>query len=178
MTSLLKVTSPRTTSLNVTSTPAGTLKRMTGCSPSSIRVRTSLRRQLTARARISRRPSGGEHFAAVGVELLRRTETVVRVAAGQQLVGVGRIEVQPLRLPIRPVRPLDVRPFVPVEPEPAQVVEDAGLRLTRRALDVGVLDPQDERAVLAVREQPVEERRARVADVQLTGWRWGETYAH
>ena len=129
-----------------------------------------VRRELTARARISRRTAGGQHFAPVGIEFLRRAETVVRVAAGQELVGVGRIEVQPLRLPIRAVRPLDVRPFVPVQTQPAKVVEDAELRLTRRALDVGVFDTQDERAVLAVREQPVEERRARVADVQLTGW--------
>ena len=77
--------------------------------------------------------------------------------------------MQPLGLAIRPVRPADVGPFVPVEAEPAQILEDARLRLARRALGVGVLDAQDERAVLAVREQPVEQRGARVADVQVAG---------
>ena len=67
------------------------------------------------------------------------------------------------------MRAADVGPLVPVEAEPAQVLEDAGLGLARRALGVGVLDAQDERAVLAVREQPVEQRRARVADVELPG---------
>ena len=43
------------------------------------------------------------------------------------------------------------------------------LRFARRSLDVGVLDAQDERAALAAREQPVEQRRARIADMEVTG---------
>jgi hypothetical protein len=78
--------------------------------------------------------------------------------------------VKPLGLAVRAVRPLDVRPFVPIEPQPAKVVQDGELRLARRTPDVGVFDAQDERAVFTVREQPVEQRRARVPHVQLAGW--------
>ena len=53
----------------------------------------------------------------------------------------------------------------------------AALGLARRALDVGVLDAEDERAARAAREQPVEQRRARVADVQLPGRAGGEADA-
>ena len=39
----------------------------------------------------------------------------------------------------------------------------------RRPLEIGVLDAQDEDAAVPSREQPVEERRARAADVQVAG---------
>mgnify|MGYP003694725645 CR=1 FL=1 len=86
--------------------------------------------------------------------------------------------MQALRLAVGPARAADVGPFVPVEPEPAQVLEDALLGLLRRTLGVGVLDAEDERAVVPAREQPVEERRARVADVELTGGAGSEADSH
>src|SRR5262249_57711608 len=94
------------------------------------------------------------------------------------LVGVGGVEVQTLGLAIRSVRPADVRALVPVELEPAQIFEDARLRLTRRPLCVGILDAEDERAVLAVSKQPVEQRRAPVADVKLPRWTRGKSNPH
>src|SRR5690606_34823418 len=63
------------------------------------------------------------------------------------------------------------RPLVPVEAEPAQRVEDLLDVLGRRALAVGVLDPQDEGAVRAPGEQPVVQCRPRAADVQGPGGR-------
>ena len=62
-------------------------------------------------------------------------------------------------------------------PEPAQPVEDRALVLARGALAVGVLDAQEERAARAARVGPVEERRARAADVQLAGRARGEAEA-
>ena len=58
--------------------------------------------------------------------------------------------------------------FIPVEAEPAKPVENAGHHLLGRPLHVGVLDAQHERAALAPRQQPVEERGARAADVQVS----------
>ena len=86
-------------------------------------------------------------------------------------VAVRPVLVEPLRLEVRGVRPADVRPFVPVEAEPAQAVDDPRDHLPRRSLGVGVLDAQHERAAMPPREQPVEERRARAADVQVAGRR-------
>ena len=75
------------------------------------------------------------------------------------------------------MRPADVRPFVPVEPQPAQAVDDPGDHLPRRSLGVGVLDAQHERAAVPPRVQPVEERRPRAADVQVAGRRRSEADA-
>ena len=86
--------------------------------------------------------------------------------------------MQPLGLPVRPARTADVGPLVPVEAEPAQIAQDRRLGLARRALDVGVLDAQDERAARAARQQPVEQRRARVADVELAGGAGCEADTH
>ena len=49
--------------------------------------------------------------------------------------------------------------------------------LLRRALDVGVLDAQHEHAAVTPREQPVEERRAGAADVEVAGGRRREADA-
>ena len=58
---------------------------------------------------------------------------------------------------------------VPVEPEPLEAVENGVHRGLRRALAVGVLDAQQERAAEPLRVEPVEQRRARAADVQEAG---------
>src|SRR5690606_17850578 len=52
------------------------------------------------------------------------------------------------------------------------------LRLARRPFEVGVLDPQDECRALTACEQPVEQRRARVANVQLSGGTRRKADAH
>src|SRR5207247_6782692 len=83
-----------------------------------------------------------------------------------------------LRLPVRSMRPADVRPLVPVEAEPAEILKDRRLRLPGRALRVSVLNPQHEGAAAAAREQPVEQRRTGVADVEVTGGAGGKTNAH
>src|SRR6266542_342827 len=137
-----------------------------------------LGRQRPAGAAIARRPCRREIRLALGVELLRGTEAEVRVPAGHELVGVRRIEVEPLGLAIRPVQAADVRPLVPVQAEPSKILEDAVLRLARGAFGVGVLDAEDEGAVLPVRKQPVEQRRAGVAHVQLAGGAGCETNSH
>jgi hypothetical protein len=160
-------------SWNDTSVRSGTLKRMTGRSAPRL-----LRRYRPTRAAIPRRLPRREIRLAVRVELLRRTEAEIRMAAVQQFIRVGRVEVKPFGLAIRPVQAADVGPLVPVEAEPPQILENAGFRLARRALGVGVLDAENERAVLAVRKQPVEQRRARVAHMEVAGGAGGETNSH
>src|SRR3954470_5785051 len=86
--------------------------------------------------------------------------------------------MEALRLAVRTVGPADVRSLVPFEAKPAHVFENAGLRFLGRPLGVGVLDAKDERAFVAVRQQPVEERRASVADVKLAGGPGRKTASH
>ena len=69
------------------------------------------------------------------------------------------------------------RAFVPIQPEPAQAVEDDVHGLLRVARGVGVLDAQDERAAGVAGIKPVEQGRARAADVQIAGRRWSKANA-
>jgi len=64
---------------------------------------------------------------------------------------------------------------VPIETEPGQAVQDRRDRLGRRALAVGVLDPEQKRAAGVPRIEPVEQRGPRAADVQIAGGRGGKT---
>jgi hypothetical protein len=58
--------------------------------------------------------------------------------------------------------------------QPAQRVEQVGVRLVGVARGVGVLDPEDERAVVVPRERPVEQCRPHQADVRVAGRRRAE----
>ena len=69
-------------------------------------------------------------------------------------------------LAIAVVRAADVRAFVPVDSEPAQVGEQFVHARIVRARLVRILDAQDEAAARLAGRQEVEQRRARVAQVQ------------
>jgi hypothetical protein len=86
--------------------------------------------------------------------------------------------VQPLGLSIRAVYTANVGTFVPVKSQPSKILENAGFRLARGALGIGVLDAQNEGAILAVSKEPVEERGPRVSNMQLPGRTWCESDAH
>src|SRR5262249_57480371 len=59
--------------------------------------------------------------------------------------------------------------------EPKQVGFGGPLVVGRAARAVGVVEPQDERAAMPLGEQPVEQRRAHVADMQKPGGARRET---
>jgi hypothetical protein len=69
------------------------------------------------------------------------------------------------------VRSIHVGSLVPVKTEPAKAVEDSGDHLARRPLHVGIFDPEDEDAAVTPRVEPIEECRARAADVQIASRR-------
>jgi hypothetical protein len=65
--------------------------------------------------------------------------------------------------------------FVPIEAEKTQAFEDgldAGVRV---ALDVGVVETEDHGALIMARKEPVEDKRARAADVEKPGGRGRKT---
>src|SRR5690606_12376986 len=114
------------------------------------------------------------------LELLRRTEAGIRQPRLEEAVRVFAVDRAALALAVRRVRPLligpfDARPLVPLEPEPAEVLEDRCLRARDRPLAVGVLDPQDEGAAVMTGEQPVQHRRPRVPHVEAAGRARGES---
>ena len=135
-------------------------------------------REVTAGARILHRTPVLDGRLPVRFELRRRAEAVVGGPGAEELLGVRLIEVQPVGLPIRSARPAHVGPLVPIETEPPEVADNRRLRLAGRAFGVRVLEPEDEDAVGSARKQPVEQRGARVADVELAGRARGESDSH
>ncbi len=87
-----------------------------------------------------------------------------RVAQRRQDVQIDR---QALALQIGSVGAALAWPFVPVQTQPLHGPQDRGVARFAAALLVGVLDAQDERAALVARIEPVEERGAGAADVQV-----------
>src|SRR5579871_3073481 len=87
------------------------------------------------------------------------------IAIGQTLLeyapGDLAMEVEPFRLPVQ---------FIPTEIEPFQAFEDGVERGLRVAVDVGVVNTQNHRSVMAARIEPVENKCSGAADVQEAGW--------
>ena len=101
-----------------------------------------------------------------GVDLLGGGETLVGLALVEKRAGHLGVTVG--------ARLLADRLAVVVEPEPGQPVADGLRRLGRRPGAVGVLDPQQEPPAAAAGVEPVEQRRARSADMQKARGRGGE----
>ena len=104
-------------------------------------------------------------------EALGGAPAVVGVAVLEQPLDVGPVGVEPLGLAVGRERAADVRALVPVQPEPAQGVEDLLLGVLAEARAVGVLDAQDELAALLAHEGEVEQRHVGRADVRVAGRR-------
>jgi hypothetical protein len=66
------------------------------------------------------------------------------------------------------------RAFIPIEAEPFHAVENCVGHLAARARTIRILDAQHEDTAVAFGEQPVEERGAGPADVQVAGRAGGE----
>src|SRR6202008_3712889 len=108
---------------------------------------------------IARLLAPGALLCSQSVEILFRHVVAVRVPRDDEPLGHFLVAREGLHL--------EERALVPVDPEPLQAVEDRVDRFARRALEVGVLDAQHERAAVAPRVSPGEKRGARAADMQV-----------
>jgi hypothetical protein len=97
-----------------------------------------------------------------------------------QLLRGALVEVQALGLDVRGMRSLDLRPFVPVQPQPPEGVQGGFHRPWDNALLVGILYPQNKDPAMVAGEEPVEEGRPEVAHVGLAGGAGGvaDAYLH
>src|SRR5690606_34911048 len=75
------------------------------------------------------------------------------------------VQREPRRLPLLAIR---------LEPQPRQIVADRLDEPFLAARRVGIVDPQQEAPTVLLRQQPVVQRGADVADVQPPGGRGGE----
>src|SRR6185312_10351118 len=109
---------------------------------------------------------GGELAALL--ELFRRAEAPVRGTRVEQAARVGLVA--------RQVGALIDDLFVPVEAKPGQPVEDRAGGFVRAARLIRVLDAKEELAAVLAGVEPVEERSAGTADVEVTGGARRESY--
>ncbi len=126
------------------------------------------RRQPQAAAVVERHAALRQTLGAQLLETRLAAEAVVGLAGAHELVGGLDVARQTLTLPVRAVRAATVGALVPGEAQPRHVVEDGGLVAGVGARRVGVFDAQHEDTAMVAREQVVEQRRARRADVQRT----------
>ena len=99
------------------------------------------------------------------LDLLRRRERFVRLAGVQQPLHDIAVDLAALGLPVRRIRSADVGALVPVQPEPAQRVQQGQIAFLAVARGVGVLEPKHERAARVAGVGPVEQRGADQADM-------------
>ena len=131
--------------------------------------RAFLARNLPASAFIARRAALCGRSRAALLQFRLGAEAIVGMSGSQQLRGALAIHFHTLGLV--------VGTLIPIEAEPAHALQDAVNHLRGRALEIGVLNAQDERAAMMAGEQPVEQRGARAAHVQVSGGRGRETDA-
>src|SRR5262249_29229214 len=118
-----------------------------------------------------------ERLFALALQFFRRAETVVRFLLLDEPLGIGAVGSHLVGLAVRRERTAHVGAFVPIQAQPFQVFKELRLVAGFAALNVGVFDPENESAALLPREQPIEQRRAHVADVQLARGRRSKAYA-
>ncbi len=116
---------------------------------------------------VARLVAAGARGFAHGFHFLGRAVAVVGGAGGQHLRDHFAVAVHALHLV--------EGAFVGLHAQPVHAVQDGLHGLRRRALDVRVLDAQDEGALVVAREGPGEQRRAGAAQVQETRGRRRET---
>ncbi len=114
---------------------------------------------------VDRRPPHVELLLALQVELRRPLERLVEASRLPQPVGGRGVAVETLGLPLDPV---------PGEAEPVQILLDRVDIFLLRSLRVGIVEAQDEGPPGLPRDQPVEQRGAQVADMDVARGRGRE----
>ncbi|SKX94579.1 Uncharacterised protein [Mycobacteroides abscessus subsp. abscessus] len=109
------------------------------------------------------------------LDLLGRRERLVGLTRVEELLDDVLVDAATLRLSIRRVRAPDLRALVPVEPEPAEGLEDGVVGFLAVARGVGVFDPEDEGALVMTRLGEVEQRGPHHSDVRCARRRRTET---
>ena len=152
-------------------------RRIAAASPLARRCCALGRIERAALAGIDRRQLVLQLLLAIALQLLLRAEAEIRLALAHQPLGVLAINRQAVALAIGRVLAADVGAFVPVDAHPLQIFEQLAFEARLAALDIGVFNAQHHHAARLPREQPVEQRGAGIADVQLAGGRGSEANA-
>ena len=99
-------------------------------------------------------------------QLLFRTKAPECVTGLDQTQSVLLIYGKALRLPVRASGSADVRAFVPIYPQPSQVLKDLIFVLGSGTLPISVLNPENVSAVLLPGEKPRKQAGPYVANMK------------
>ncbi len=111
----------------------------------------------------------GHLLGAQCIQTLTGTETAEGVPLLNQLLAMLMIDGAALTLTVRTVGTADVRTFIPLQPKPAQRVENLLLGGSAGAHLVGIFDTQDKLAAVLAGKALIEQRNVGGADVRITG---------
>ena len=112
---------------------------------------------------------------ALGLSVLRNFKVSIGLAGIQQLVQSCVVQVAPLRLKVRSVWSTDFRAFVPVEPQPAEGIQNRPKRGVNISLLIGVVNSQNKLTTIVACPQPAKKGGTHPADVHITGRAGGKT---
>ena len=146
--------------------PLGTRKRRLGLRPCASARRTLVGVQLAAGAGVARRPSGGQLRAPRQIQLELAAEARIGQLLALEPLEVLLVERRALRLAVGSMRTGAIRSLVPFEPQPRKIGAQRGHHGLLGTLRIGILDAQHETAGVLARQQEIEQRRARIAEVQ------------
>src|SRR5689334_18735402 len=117
---------------------------------------------------IDRRPARRLRDLALALQFILGLIRWVKQAGALQLLRRPLISVEARRL---------IGALVPFEAEPGQIIFNALLEFLGGAREIGVVDAQQHLPSLTLREQPVEQCRTDIADMNAPGGRRRETEA-
>ena len=111
---------------------------------------------------------GSDGLGSLGFEVLWGAEAAVGLSFRKQALSVLGVDCQALGLAIGTVRAFigQTGTLVPIKAEPAKVFHELGFVAGFGALQVGVLDAEEEFSAGVAGEKPVVQGGARVADVK------------
>ena len=155
--------------------PASTRKRQTGGRPSAQSCRFWASESSPALPQVARHHPPGDERGPLGLQLLFGAVAGIDLPLGDQALETVAVEIEALGLVIGAIRASRLRPLVPVDPQPLQLLEEILLEGLGRPGPVGILDAQDKDAAVMPGVKPVEERRPRVADVEFPRRRGGKS---
>ena len=135
------------------------------------RAARSLRRVSKAEPVVARRLPGRSLRDAHLFQSLRRAEAFEGMTGREQFAGILAVDTRAFALTVRTVRTADVGAFVPLEPAPAQRLEDYAFALGRAAGAIRVLDAQHELPAVPAGETIVDQCDIRRANVRIAGRR-------
>src|SRR5690606_17639065 len=146
-------------------------KTPVGAPPFGFELAALLIGKLQSSAIVDGWQSPGKLTLAAALQLLSRFITRIEPARSLQLLGNRVIAGRARRLALL---------AVPGQPQPLEILADSLRKLLGRALDVGVVEAEDESAAMPPRKEPVQHGGAHVADMKAAGRAPGETdgYGH